>query len=95
MTDIMTENMFQEAKKHFENSLEKRFDFLHKPTKEALVRAFEDAIRDTVIVQVVAPHSFPAGLIHEDDYYGADEEGNKVEPKLDVTKGPTGWDGDC
>ena len=81
MADIITENMFQEAKKNFENKIVSCFPFLHKPTveeTEKLLTAFEDAIRDTVIVQVVAPHSFPAALIHDGDYYDSESP----EPKL-------------
>jgi len=82
MADIITENMFQEAKKNFENRLKTCFDFLRKPTVEEtenLLTAFEDAVRDTFIVQVVAPHSFPAALIHDGDYYDSES----LEPKLD------------
>lgn len=80
----MTEKMLDEAKKDFEKKLEVNFDYFHKPTKDGLMRAFEDAIRDNVPVSNLC--AFP---VHDfDEYYGMDNE------EL-LTDCPSGWDDIC
>ena len=98
MYNVMTENMLEEARKNFENTLKTDFDFLQQHTKDDLLIKHVESIRNTFIVHAVAPHSFPAGLIHEDDYYGSDEQDKKVSPKgfdLFDLKGQSGTDGNC
>ena len=98
MCNVMTENMLEESRKNFENWLKMHCDFLHEPTKADLLKGHVESIRDTFIVHAIAPHSFPAGLIHEDDYYGTDEQDKKVSPKgfdLFDLKGQSGTDGNC
>lgn len=78
----MTEKMFQEAKKDFENKLKKDFNYLNRSNREVLstsitdllVVAFEDAVRDNVPVVNLPPANFPAALVHDADYYGLDNE---------------------
>ena len=91
MYNVMTENMLEEARKNFENTLKTDFDFLQQHTKDDLLIKHVESIRNTFIVHAVAPHSFPVGLVG-DDYYSADEKGDEVLPKGFDIKGQIGCD---
>lgn len=77
---LTTENLFKEFLDEIEKELTLAVEFrlmpnaVRKHLVKKIVKIVEKEARERMAIGTISPANFPVGMIHQDDYYGLDNE---------------------
>lgn len=92
---LTTENLFKEFLDEVEKKIRTEF-IRHMPEAtckylvKRVVEIIEKEARERMAIGTLPPHDFPVGMMHQDDYYGLDNE--ELSKKLQAASLGCDWD---
>lgn len=87
---VMTERTLKEFLEAVGRRIQAELERLHEPTKKHIIRIVEGELRNYIAIGILPPTSFPVGMMHQDDYYGLDNE--ELSKKLQAASLGCDWD---